>query len=71
MSANNSNSDSRTKKPTTGELREGLENADMGLFDRYMKWLVNVPKSEIDVAQKRQAERGTSSLSEKKLKSRL
>jgi hypothetical protein len=47
MSANNSNSDSRTKKPTTGELREKLKNPDMSLFDRFMKHVVNVPKDKI------------------------
>jgi hypothetical protein len=30
------------------EARERLENADMGLFDRFMKKLVAVPKEEID-----------------------
>jgi hypothetical protein len=64
-------SDSPAIKQQTKDAREALENADMDLFDRYMKWLVNVPKSEIDAAQKRQAERGTSSLSRKGLKSRL
>jgi len=53
MSASKANSDSRTKKHTTGELREALENADMSVFDKYMKWLVNVPKDKIEKNTKR------------------
>ena len=47
MKASNLNSDSSTKKPTTGELREKLKHADMNLFDRFMKHVVNVPKDKI------------------------
>jgi hypothetical protein len=64
-------SDSPAIKQATEEAREALENADMGLFDRYMKWLVNVPKEKIDAAQKQRAERGMPGSLEKKLKSRL
>jgi len=49
----NSNSVSKPRKRDTGDLRKELENADMGLFDRYMKWLVNVPKSAVDSKEKK------------------
>jgi len=46
-------SDSPAIKQATKDARESLENADMDLFDRFMKWLVNVPKSEIDQKAKK------------------
>lgn len=42
------NSNSKPTKADTGDLRKALENADMSVFDKYMKWLVNVPKDKID-----------------------
>jgi hypothetical protein len=50
-------SDSPAIKQATEEAREGLEKADMGLFDRYMKWLVNVPKEKIDGASTKKSVR--------------
>jgi hypothetical protein len=46
-------SDSPAIAQATKEAREGLDNADMDLFDRYMKWLVNVPKSAVDSKEKK------------------
>jgi hypothetical protein len=44
-------SDSPAIKQATKELHDELQNADMDLFDRYVKWLANVPKEKIDRAQ--------------------
>jgi hypothetical protein len=51
------NSDSEATKEKTKELQDKLANVDMDLFDRYMDWLVNVPKEQIDKAAK-QIKRG-------------
>jgi hypothetical protein len=45
-------SDSAIKQKTK-ELRRELKNADMNLFDRYMKWRVGLPKDQIDQKAKK------------------
>jgi len=49
------NSSSDTRKPSTGELREKLRDADMDLFDKFMRQVVNTPKPAI--GQKPKAEK--------------
>jgi len=39
------------------EAREKLENADMDAFDRMMKRVIQVPKEQINNAQKKKAGR--------------
>lgn len=39
------------------ESRESLQHDDSDLFDRYMNWLVKLPKEKVDPAPKHKAQR--------------